>query len=147
MQDTPEAAVIRDAIVNRLQLSFIAKGHQREFCPHVLGRKNGNLRIFGWQFGGTSERGHLPCWRCINLRDISSPIRAHDGEWHRGYTTGHHEQTCIDFIDTMISIQLTDPKSGSLLSSLEFVRCDWLTGPRVVRVSRASRRGIATVRD
>jgi hypothetical protein len=97
--------VIREAITNHRQLVFTAKRYHREFCPHVLGTKSGVWHVFGWQFGGGTNQGKLPeggDWRCIELRDISSPILARDGAWYRGWTKGRRGQTCVDFIDTEV---------------------------------------------
>jgi hypothetical protein len=103
-------SVIRNAIQNHLQLTFVAKDQPREICPHVLGTKKGVWHVLGWQFAGLSNTGPLPEWRCIELRDISTEIVAREGEWHRGWTTGQRGQSCVDIVDTMI-----DPEHAALI--------------------------------
>lgn len=97
-------SVIRGAIRNRQSLYFTANDEPREFCPHVLGTKRGEWHVFGWQFGGGSSRGLPPGgdWRCIELEDISTEIVARSGPWHRGWTKGQRDQTCVDDVDTVI---------------------------------------------
>lgn len=89
---------IRAAIVDRKQISFVAGGHRREMCPHILGTRQGVWHVYGWQFAGDANRGHLPDWRCIELLSITSDIRVRDGEWHRGWRAKNAMQTCVDVI-------------------------------------------------
>lgn len=100
-------ALLRDAILNRRQLVFTVKKQQREFCPHVLGTRQGIWHVYGWQFGGESNEGELPDWRCFELRNITSDIEARAGEWHRGWRARRAKQACVDFIYAEV-----DPEYG-----------------------------------
>lgn len=96
--------IIRGAIQNHQQLFFTLDGFPREFCPHVLGTKQSEWHVFGWQFGGESKTG-LPKggdWRCLVLHDITTDIVARDGDWYRGWAMGKRGQSCIDTIDTVV---------------------------------------------
>jgi hypothetical protein len=104
---SPMIAIIRDAILKRQQLSFVASERRRELCPHVLGTRQGVWHVYGWQFGGDSREGDIPDWRCIDLNSITSHILARDGEWHRGWRPTHAMQTCIDVIHAEV-----DPAYG-----------------------------------
>ena len=98
MLTTTMVSVIRDAIRNRLQLTFWCNGHYRQVSPHMLGRKNGEWHMLGWQINDDSEKGFAPegsRWRCFELEDMSQ-LESQEGEWHRGWTSGRGRQYCID---------------------------------------------------
>ena len=51
-------AVLRDAIVNKRQITCTYQGHFREICPHVIGGgKDGNAMVLSFQFSGQSSKG------------------------------------------------------------------------------------------
>jgi hypothetical protein len=109
--------LIRVAIVDRRQLSFVSAGKWREMCPHVLGTRQGVWHVYGWQFAGETNRGRLPDWRCIELLSITSEIRMSDGEWHRGWRAKNAMQTCVDSIFAQV-----DPAFGPLPPSTSPLR-------------------------
>ena len=82
MQDT-KIALLRDAIENTKQVRAIARNLPRVFCPHILGTINGHWCVVVWQFGGYSNTGDLPNWRCFALRQLDQ-IQVRDGPWHPG---------------------------------------------------------------
>jgi hypothetical protein len=95
--------LLRDAILNRKQVTGICESYHREFCPHLLGTKNGRWHVFGWQFAGGSNHSLPPGgqWRCFEVSSLIN-LSTRLGEWHRGYTAGKRDQFCIDQIDTRI---------------------------------------------
>ncbi|WP_149538378.1 hypothetical protein [Siccirubricoccus phaeus] len=100
-----QIALLRAAIRQRKQAVFVSAGHERRLCPHSLGRKGREWRVFGWQFGGSSSRGLAAGgdWRCIGLRDITSDIALRDGPWHRGHVRHDNAHPpCIDAIDAAV---------------------------------------------
>jgi hypothetical protein len=44
--------MIRQAIIDRDIVVADYQGHVREMCPHVIGKKNGRLQVFLYQFAG-----------------------------------------------------------------------------------------------
>jgi hypothetical protein len=79
-------------------------GLLREFCPHALGYKNDSpsvWRAFSWQFGGESEHGDLPAWRCFLVRDLED-LQLAPGVWHKGSITAHGIQECIDRVEAHV---------------------------------------------
>jgi hypothetical protein len=98
---TATLAALRAAIRQRQAVAFQAKGQPREFSPHVLGTKDGQWRVFGWQSGGGSG-GTLKAggdWRCFGVADVAG-IAVLPGAWQSGDPTGAFGLTCIDLIDT-----------------------------------------------
>ena len=99
-------AVIRNAIINKQQVTATYSGHIRQMCPHVIGTKNGREQALFYQFGGTSSSGaivadSLKNWRCIPIEGLSN-VSVKSGNWHTG---GNHsqDQTCVDDIDVEIT--------------------------------------------
>ena len=98
-------SLLREAIQDLKQVIGSYNDYDREFCPHILGRKDGEWNVLTWQFGGeTSQPEGLPPegeWRCFNVADLSN-LALRDGEWHRGWRTGRGEQHCVEDIDTVV---------------------------------------------
>jgi hypothetical protein len=126
--------IIRTAIRNLKPMTATVHGHHREFCVHLVGTKKGDWRILTWQFGGGSEYGSVPSWRCFKFADLEN-LQIIDGErkikiaaysyvskrtgklinvkehmrtikprWHRGEVSGTGRQTAIDVIDTSVAL-------------------------------------------
>ena len=98
--------IIRNAILNKQQVTATYHGHYREMCPHTLGHKHGQEHALFYQFGGTSSSGLGPPddwgnWRCVFVDKLVN-VEARDGEWH---TAPNHSQpqTCVDDIDVEVS--------------------------------------------
>lgn len=100
---------IREAIINTRQIVFVYRdsaGEEttRSVCPHMLGWKNGEWSVLGWQVSDDSKKGFGPGdprWRCFKVRRIGHVLVTGE-DWHRGWVTGDGEQTCIDDIDTVV---------------------------------------------
>ncbi len=90
------AAVLKDAIRNKLQVTAHYQGHPREFCPHAIGWKGDSYHVIGYQFGGSSSKGLPPGgeWRCFVVAGLSN-VTAKAGAWHTG-TSHTRPMTCID---------------------------------------------------
>ena len=60
-------SVLRDAIINKMQVTCTYHGHPRELCPHVIGTKNDVRHVLSFQFGGTGSTPLPPDgdWRCM----------------------------------------------------------------------------------
>ena len=98
--------IVRDAIINKKQITAFYDGHPREMCPHVIGTKNGREQALFYQFGGSSKSGLQPAgsganWRCIPIEGLQQ-VSSKDGGWH---TAPNHSrpQTCVDVIDVEVS--------------------------------------------
>lgn len=100
-QHTAEVALFRSAIRELKQVAGIYHGHNRLFCPHILGLKSDKWHVLGWQFAGSSKQGGLPSWRCMALEELAA-LTSQEGDWHRGYTKGVSKQYCIDWVDTIV---------------------------------------------
>ena len=94
--------IIENAIRNRQQVTAIYRGRERKLCPHILGRKNGQERLFAYQFAGSSKSGldyisgSPSNWRCMFLDELEN-VESKDGDW---YTAENYTRTprCIDTI-------------------------------------------------
>ena len=95
--------LIRIAIRELKPMTAMLDGLPREFCPHVLGTKDGEWRTLVWQFAGQSSHGLLPGgeWRCFKIADLQN-LTLGQGPWQRGWTTGQREQVCVAQIDTIV---------------------------------------------
>jgi len=95
-------ALLRTAIRELKQVVGYDNDLYREFCPHVLGHKEGVWKVLVWQFGGTSSKpDDLPNWRWFELRDLSG-LTLRDGEWHRGWAKRRSDHRQHLLIDTVV---------------------------------------------
>lgn len=96
--------VIKQAINGRRQVVAYRDGHLREFCPHIIGWKQGVYHVLTWQFGGYSSQT-LPeggAWRCFDVNELEG-VTLRDGPWHRGWTTGRGVQHCVDVVELAVA--------------------------------------------
>jgi hypothetical protein len=95
-------ALLEQAIEHREQVTAVYDGERREFCPHVLGTKNGVKHVLGYQFAGGSTHG-LPEggeWRCFAVDGLMN-IATHPGPWHTSANI-FNPQSCLDTIDLVV---------------------------------------------
>ena len=96
--------IIKNAIINKQQITADYNGYYREMCPHVIGDKNGRRQALFYQFAGESSSGIVPGsqsnWRCIPV-DTLQNVKAQSGAWH---TASNHStaSTCLDVIDVEV---------------------------------------------
>ena len=95
-------ALLRWAVIRRKPVAAIYGNLPRLFCPHVLGQsKEGELRAFCYQFGGSSGSGlrsgdGIGGWRCLTVNKLSQ-VELQDGDWR---TDSHsRRQSCVEQID------------------------------------------------
>jgi len=96
-------AVLRDAIVNKKQVSCFYRNLPREICPHVIGLgKNGREMVLSFQFAGQSSKELPPSgeWRCMQVDEISNAI-SRAGPWHTG-DNHSRPQSCVKDIDVEV---------------------------------------------
>jgi len=101
--------LIREATLARQQVVATYRGHRRELCPHVLGKKDGRPQALFFQFGGGSSSSLPPDgdWRCIPVAGLEDVV-VRDGPWHTG--SGHrYPETCVDTIDAEAPRDPVDP--------------------------------------
>ncbi len=94
----------RRAILEMQPVAFGYQGHKRLACPHVIGTKNGMLKVLTYQYGGGSKSGLPPLgqWRCIFISEVTG-VEIIGGEWHTGHS--HLKpQTCVDEIDVQVML-------------------------------------------
>lgn len=96
---------IRQAIIDKKQISCTYQNLYREICPHTIGKnKNGQEQTLGFQFAGESSKGLPPGgqWRCMPVDGISDVV-VRDGPWHTG-DNHSRPQTCVNTIDIEVNI-------------------------------------------
>jgi hypothetical protein len=101
--------MIHQAIIDKDIVVANYRGHVREMCPHVIGKKNGRPQAFLYQFAGESSKGlkrdgSSANWRCLSVDELSDvSIKKSTGEWH---TASNYSsvQTCVDEIDVKVEI-------------------------------------------
>ena len=95
--------LIRQAILDKRNISANYKGHKRHMSPHAIGTaKNGNEQALFYQYAGSSSSGLMPPghpsnWRCIPIDGLQD-VTLLDGPWE---SAGNHstDQTCVHNID------------------------------------------------
>jgi hypothetical protein len=96
-------SLLRDAVLSRRRVIAFYEGYERHFCPHVLGTKQGEWQVLGFQYAGGSRTGLPPegQWRCMRVQGLTQ-VRVANGDWRTG--TGHSRpQTCVDVVDVEVS--------------------------------------------
>src|SRR5580658_3239154 len=90
------------AATRRQPVAAMYDGQPRLLCPHVLGRKSGQLHVLFYQFGGSSNSG-LPVapegagdWRCLAV-EKPSQVESSAEAWRTRQRS--RRQTCIDEVD------------------------------------------------
>ena len=109
--------ILRTAAAGKQPVAAVYDGLPRRLCPHVLGRnKEGRLRAFCYQFGGSSGSGlrmgpeGLSGWRCIAV-DKLSQVELLTGAWRTEPRSGR--QSCVEEIDFDADAQAGDsPQKG-----------------------------------
>lgn len=100
---TEAYAILRDAILKKMQVVFDLDGYRREACPHVIGVNNdGEEQVLVYQFGGGSSSGLPPGgrWRCCPVSRIVN-IKVQVGKWYAGQ--GHSRpQACVARVDVEV---------------------------------------------
>lgn len=95
--------LIRQAILDKQNISANYNGHARKMSPHTIGTaKNGNEQALFYQYAGSSSSelkpiGHPSNWRCIPIGGLQNVVVI-GGAWQSG---GNHSsaQTCVHNID------------------------------------------------
>jgi len=91
------ASMLAQAIREKKQVTANYDGHRREFCPHLLGYRDGVLHMLGYQFAGTSSQGPVTGeWKCFVVSNLSGVV-VRTGPWQTDPTNRHsRSQQCID---------------------------------------------------
>jgi hypothetical protein len=101
---SPAYQLLRQALLARRPLSAVYDDHYREFCPHVLGMKEGSENVLVYQFGGTSSTplGQQGRWRCFHVGKIQM-IKPLDDPWRNG-NKRIQPPGCVDEIDVFVPL-------------------------------------------
>ena len=94
-------STLRQAIQERLVVTCDYDNRSRELYPLLLGKKDGERKFFGWQFGGRKTKGTLAPggeWKCFFVSKMRN-VSTRKEEWEKTYFPGTGEQTCMDEID------------------------------------------------
>ena len=97
-------ALLREAILNKHQVTCTYHGYHREVCPHVLGtNKDGREQALTFQFAGESSSDLPPDgqWRCLVVDEIEN-AEMRPGEWHTG-ESHTQPQYCVAQIDVEVA--------------------------------------------
>ena len=109
--------LIWTAVATRRAIEARYNQRLRLFCPHRLGRKKeGELRVLCYQYGGQSESGLQPAgspanWRCLVLEKLSQVKLLTDG-WR---TAPNHSRPASCVADADIDAddhREGDPQNG-----------------------------------
>ena len=99
------SAILHQAIREKKQVIASYDGYRREFCPHILGYKDNELRVLAYQFGGASSKGHVHGeWKCFVVANLSK-ITLREGKWHTDPSHSHSRpQQCIETVTAQVSL-------------------------------------------
>lgn len=100
--------VIRNAILNKQNISADYKGYHRIMTPHTLGNKAGKEKCLLYQFDGESSSATVfpenspSNWRCVFIDELTN-VTIVGGALH---TCQSHskKQTCVDDVDIELVI-------------------------------------------
>src|SRR3954471_13218886 len=89
-------ALLEHAITHREQVTATYDGEFREFCPHVLGTKNGVPHVLSYQFAGGSTPGLPPEgeWGCFAVDGLTN-VTTRPAPWHTSANI-FKPQSCLD---------------------------------------------------
>jgi predicted DNA-binding transcriptional regulator YafY len=107
------------AVINRRQIVCVYQGYNREFCPIILGHKDGRERLLAFQFAGGSSKGPVRGkWKCFNLGEIEN-AKTRRGRWHSG-GKDRAPQSCLDevFVDVNTEIKNQPGRTSVILAKL-----------------------------
>jgi hypothetical protein len=95
-------SIVRQAIIQKLDIAATYAGRRRLMSPHVIGTKNGRRQALFYQFGGSSGSGLPPGgdWRCMAIVGLSG-VSSFKGVWHTG-RSHTRPQTCVDVVDVVV---------------------------------------------
>jgi len=99
--------LIRQAILDKRNISATYKGHERQMSPHAIGMaKNGNEQALFYQYGGSSSSGLMPPghpdnWRCIPIGGLQN-VDVIGGAWQSG-SNHSTDQKCVHQIDVEVA--------------------------------------------
>jgi hypothetical protein len=88
------------AIENRIPLTCLYGGQQREICPIILGLGPGGEEVLlAYQTGGASSGGPLrrPEWKCLRVAKLRR-VETAEGEWLAG-ASHSQRQSCVRDVD------------------------------------------------
>ena len=101
-----EYDLLRDALQRRVSCFGVYDGHNRYFCPHIIGWKAGEEQTLCWQYAGESSRPLPPegQWKCFTISKFTQ-LATTDEPWHAGQPgkTGT-PSSCVDQIDLEIQL-------------------------------------------
>ena len=97
------SGLLLQAIKGKKQVLATYDNHEREFCPHVLGYKDNELRVLVYQFAGTSSKGPVRGeWKCFVVANLSRAM-LRDGPWHTDPVhRSSRSQQCIDTVTAQV---------------------------------------------
>jgi hypothetical protein len=114
-KDSPMTAneqLLKDAIRNKSCVRGMYDGHERFFCPHVLGGKDGKVNVLIYQYAGRTSKGPIVTppiptdgpssnWKCMLVSGLTE-LSLVEGTW---YTCQKHtqSQTCVDQVVAEVS--------------------------------------------
>lgn len=97
--------LLRDAIATRKQVTAHYQRKDREFCPHILGTKNGKFHCLVYQFAGASSKGLVAGApdniRCFAVEGLSA-VSVREGAWHTSPLFATSTQTCVDVVEVEV---------------------------------------------
>lgn len=96
--------LLSQAIREKRRVFATYEGHEREFCPHAIGYKDGVERVLAYQFGGSSRRGPVEGeWKCFTVSNLFG-IALTNGDWRTdGGISPFQLQHCLDHAVEQVS--------------------------------------------
>ena len=96
-------SLLAQAIREKKRVIATYDTHHREFCPHVLGFKGSELRVFVYQCAGMSNKGTVfGEWKCFVVSNLSN-VSITSGIWRTDIGHSHsRSQSCIDTVTVQV---------------------------------------------
>lgn len=90
---------IAEAMRLRKPMTCVYEGHERAFCPIILGHSKGDEKVLIYQFDGCTSKGTLlrPEWKCFFVSKMAA-VKISEGEWRAG-DLHRQAQSCVENVD------------------------------------------------
>lgn len=113
-QRPPAWGTLARALEERRPVSAVYHGHERVFCPHVLGWTKLRAKVLAYQVAGTTSTGVLPraperCWRSMFVDEVEDAVVT-EGRWRsaENYREGR-ARVGMDFVEIQVVVASTPP--------------------------------------
>ena len=96
-------------------MTCVYEGHERAFCPIILGHSKADEKVLIYQFDGRTSKGALlrPEWKCFFVFKMAG-VKISEGEWRAG-DLHRQAQSCVENGPRRKSVKPVQPSTQALI--------------------------------